>query len=115
MSKISREFVIDANRSVAATGVTAAINVSQDDGYCFQTVFTGLAASASGTCTLQTSLNGVNFSDYPSSAQNFTNATDNLMWEVTTKRHEHVRLKFTANATGTGTCTTTFYSEAFTD
>ncbi len=115
MAKISRQFVIDSARSVAATGVTPSIEVSQEDGYCFQTVFTGLAATASGTLTLQTSLDNVNFSAYPSSAQNFTNATTNLVWEVTTKRHRFARLVVTAAATGTGTATTTFYGETFTE
>ncbi len=115
MAKISRQFTIDSARSVAATGVMPSIEVSQEDGYCFQTVFTGLAATASGTLTLQTSLDNVNFSAYPSSGQNFTNATTNLMWEVTAKRHRYVRLVLSAVATGTGTATTTFYGETFTE
>ena len=115
MAKISRQFTVDTARSVAATGVMPSIEVSQEDGYCFQTVFTGLEATASGTLTLQTSLDNVNFSDYPSSGQNFASGTSNLMWEVTNKRHRYARLKLTATATGTGTCATTFYGETFTE
>jgi hypothetical protein len=115
MAKISRQFTIDSARSVAATGVMPSIEVSQEDGYCFQTVFTGLAATASGTVALQTSIDNVNFSAYPSGSQNFTNTTTNLMWEVTTKRHRYARLVVTAAATGTGTATTTFYGETFTE
>ena len=115
MSKIVREFVIDTSRSVAATGVTPAIDVSQDDGYCLQTVFTGIATGASGTLTLQTSLDGTNFADYPSSGQSFASGTTSLIWEVTTKRHQKARLSLSAVAAGTGTCTTTYYGEVFTD
>ena len=115
MSKISREFVIDSARSVAATGYTAGIEVSQDDGYAIQTVFSGLATGASGTLTLQTSLDGTNYADYPSSGQNFASGTSTLIWEMSSKRHQHARLKLSAVASGTGTCTTTFYGETFTD
>jgi hypothetical protein len=111
MAKISRQLTVDSDRSVAASGVTPPVDVSQYDGYSLQTVFSGLAASASGTATIQTSLNGVNFSDYPASAQTFASGTDNLLWEVTQKFHTFVRLKFTTSATGTGTATTTFYAE----
>jgi hypothetical protein len=115
MSKIVRTFVIDTARSVAATGATPKIEVDQDDGYCMQTVFTGLATGASGTLTLQTSLDGTNFADYPSSGQSFASGTTSLIWEVTTKRHKWARLALSAVAAGTGTCTTTYYGEVFTD
>jgi len=114
MSKISRTFVMDANRSVAATGLTPSIEVDIDDGYCLQTVFTGLSSGASGTLTLQTSLDGVNFSDYSGSALSFASGTTSLVWEVTTKRHKWAKLALSAVA-GTGTCTTTYYGEVFTD
>ena len=116
MSKIVRTFVIDTSRSVAATGATPQIEVDQEDGYCMQTVFTGLATGASGTITLQTSIDGTNFAAYPSSAQNFASGTTTLIWEVTTKRHKFARLSLSAPvASGTGTCTTTYYGETFTD
>jgi hypothetical protein len=115
MAKISRQFTIDSARSVAATGVMPSIEVSQEDGYCFQTVFSDMESGASGTLTLQTSLDNANFSDYPSSGQNFTDASTNLMWEVTTKRHRYARLVLSAVTTGTGTATTTFYGETFTE
>jgi hypothetical protein len=115
MSKIARTFVIDASRSVAASGFTPNFEVDRDDGYCFQTVFTGLATGASGTLTLQTSLDGTNFADYPSSGQSFASGTTSLIWEVTTKRHKWARLALSAVASGTGTCTTTYYGEVFTD
>jgi hypothetical protein len=115
MAKIDRSFVIDSSRNVAATGVTPAIEVAQDDGYSFQTVFTGLAPTASGTVTLQVSLDNVNFADYTGSAQNFASGTSNLIIEVTSKRHRYARLKFGPVSAGTGTCTTTFFGEAFTE
>ena len=115
MAKIDRSFVIDLSRNVAATGVTPAIEVAQDDGYSFQTVFTGLAPTASGTVTLQVSLDNVNFADYTGSAQNFASGTGNLIIEVTAKRHRYARLKFGPVSAGTGTCTTTFFGEAFTE
>ena len=116
MSKITRSFVIDTARSVAATGVTPSIEVDQDDGYYLQTLFTGLSTGASGTLTLQTSLNGTNFAAYPRSAQSFASGTTTLVWEVTQKRHKWARLILSdVVASGTGTCTTTFYGEVFTD
>lgn len=115
MSKITRSFVVDTSRSVAATGFSPKIEVDQDDGYCFQTVFSGLATGASGTLTLQTSLDGTNFAAYPSSGQSFASGTTSLIWEVTTKRHKWARLALSAVAAGTGTCTTTYYGEVFTD
>ena len=115
MSKIDRNFAIDTDRSVAATGVTPAIEVAQDDGYSFQTVFTGLAGTASGTLTLQVSLDNTTFADYASSGQNFASGTTTLIWEVTAKRHRFARLKLSAVGAGSGTCTTTFYGETFTD
>jgi len=115
MAKIDRSFVIDLSRNVAATGVTPAIEVAQDDGYSFQTVFTGLASTASGTVTLQISLDNTNFADYTSSAQNFASGTTSLVWEVTSKRHRYARLKFGPVGAGTGTCTTTFFGETFTE
>lgn len=115
MSKISRQYEVDTSRSVAASGYTAALEVDRDDGYTLQTVFSGLATGASGTITLQTSIDGTNFADYPSGNQNFASGTSTLIWEVTTKRHKWARLAFTANASGTGTATTTFYGEVFTD
>lgn len=115
MAKMDRSFVIDLSRSVAATGVTPAIEVAQDDGYSFQTVFTGLAGTASGTLTLQVSLDNTNFADYASSAQNFASGTTTLIWEVTEKRHRYARLALTAPGAGSGTCTTTFYGETFTE
>jgi hypothetical protein len=114
MAKITRQFTIDSARSIAASGVTAPIDVSQDDGYCVETIFTGLGTGASGTMTLQVSINGVNFSDYPSSAQNFAASDTCLLWEVDTKRHKYMRMELTAVA-GTGTATTTFYGETFTE
>jgi hypothetical protein len=114
MAKITRQFVIDTARSVAATGVTAPIDVSQDDGYCVETVFTGLGTGASGTSTLQVSVNGTTFSDYPSSGQSYTSTTSSLLWEVDTKRHKFMRMQFSAVA-GTGSATTTFYGETFTE
>jgi hypothetical protein len=114
MSKITRQFVIDSARSIAASGLTAPIEVSQDDGYCVETVFTGLGTGASGTMTLQVSINGTNFSDYPSSGQNFTSSSTSLLWEVDTKRHRYMRMKLSAVA-GTGSATTTFYGETFTE
>ena len=115
MSKIDRSFVVDTARSVAATGVTPAIEVAQDDGYSLQTVFTGLASNASGTLTLQVSLDNAIFADYASSGQNFASGTSTLIWEVTSKRHRFARLKLSAVGAGSGTCTTTFYGETFTD
>lgn len=116
MSKIIRNFVLDASRAVGTAAATPAIKVDQDDGYCLQTVFTGLATGASGTLTLQTSIDGTNFAAYPSSAQNFASGTTSLIWEVTTKRHKFARLSLSAPvASGTGTCTTTYYGETFTD
>lgn len=114
MSKISRNFVIDSNRSIAATGLTPNIEVDIDDGYCLQTTFSALSSGAAGTLTLQTSLDGVNFADYSGSALSFSSGTTTLVWEVTTKRHKWSRLALTGVA-GTGTCSTTYYGEVFTD
>jgi hypothetical protein len=116
MSKVTRSFVIDTSRSVAATGVTPSIEVARDDGYTLQTVFTGLATGASGTLTLQTSIDGTNFANYTSGNQNFASGTSNLMWEVPTKRHKYLRLSLSGVvASGTGTCTTTYYGEVLAD
>jgi hypothetical protein len=115
MSKTSRQLQIDTSRSVAASGYSAAIDVARDDGYTLQTVFTGLATGASGTLTLQTSIDGTNFANYTSGNQNFASGTSTILWEVVTKRHKWVRLALTANTAGTGTCTTTYYGEVFND
>ena len=108
-------FIYDASRSVAATGVTGALEVEAWDRYALQSAFTGLAATASGTITLQTSLNGTTFTDYPNSAQNFASGTTSLMWELTVKSHRYMRMQLSGTTTGTGTVTTTFYSERMTD
>ena len=115
MSKESRKFVIDSGRSIAATGVTGAIDVQQDDGYCLQTVFTGIAASASGTCVLQISVDGTNFADYSNGSQNYSDTTKSLLWEVTEKRHTYARIKISATSGGSGTCVTTYCGEVFKD
>lgn len=115
MAKMDRSFVIDLTRDVSASGVTPAIEVAVDDGYAFQTVFSGLAADASGTMTLQISLDNTNFADYSSSAQNYASGTTSLIWEVTSKRHRYARLALSAPGAGSGTCTTTFYGETFTE
>lgn len=115
MAKISRKFVMDDARAVSTSANSAAISVSQDDGYCLHAVFANMAATAAGSIKLQISLDGTNFSDYPSSSQDFTNTTTNLFWEVSTKRHLYVRLALTATGTGAGTVTSTFYGETFTE
>lgn len=115
MGKIARQFVIDTSRSLAATGVTPPIEVTKDDGYCFQTTFTGIQASATGTLKLQVSVDGINFADYASGSQNFSDATTTLLWEVTEKRHSHARINLSATSGGTGTATTTFCGEVFTE
>lgn len=113
MAKISRQFDLDVARSVAATGVTPALNVSLDDGYCIETVFSGLAPTASGTCVLQISVGGVAFADYNNSSQNFASGTKSLVWEVSPKRHKFARIKFSASAGASGTATTTYAGETF--
>jgi hypothetical protein len=115
MAKMTREFVIDLSRSVAASGVTPAIDVSQDDGYSFETIFTDLAGTASGTVTLQVSVGGVQFADYSGSGQNFASGTSILIVEIESKRHKFARLKFDGTTAGTGTAATTFYGETFTE
>lgn len=117
MSKISREFTVDSARSVAATGVLPAIEVSLDDGYAIETVFTGMAATASGTISLEVSLTGAagTYAAYTSGSQNYASGTTCLVWEVTSKRHRYARLNLSAAGSGSGTCTTTFYGETFTD
>ena len=116
MSKITRYFAIDTARTVGTAAETPAIKVDQEDGYCLQTVFSGLSTGASGTITLQTSIDGTNFASYPSSGQNFASGTTNLVWEVTQKRHKLARLALSAVvASGTGTCTTTYYGEVLAD
>jgi hypothetical protein len=115
MSKITRSFVVETDRSVAVPAYCPVLKVEQDDGYSLQTLFTGLAANAGGALSLQTSLDGVSFSDYPGSGQLFNVTTSSLIWEVTTKRHKFVRLVLSSPAGGSGTCTTTFFGEVFTD
>lgn len=115
MAKRTRQFVIDSARAVSTTAQSGTIDVSDEDGYYIQAVFAGMAATAAGNMKLQTSLDGTNFSDYPSSQQNFTNTTTNLVWEVTTKRHKLVRLALTATGTGAGTVTSTLYGETLED
>lgn len=115
MGKIARQFVIDTDRSLAATGVTPPIDVTQDDGYCFQTTFTDIEASATGTLKLQVSVDGVNWADYASGSQNFTDASTTFLWEVTEKRHTHARINLSATSGGTGTATTTYAGEVFTE
>lgn len=115
MSKISRQFTLESGRSVAATGFSPAIEVSQDDGYSIAVVFTGLATGASGTVTLQVSLDDTNFANYASGNQNYSSGTSTLTWEVTSKRHRFARMAWTAVASGSGTAVTTFYGESFQD
>jgi hypothetical protein len=115
MGKIARQFVIDTDRSIAVTGATPGIEVTQDDGYCFQTVFTGIASGATGTLKLQVSVDGTNYADYSSGSQNFSDSTTTLLWEVTEKRHTHARINLSATSGGTGTATTTFAGEVFTE
>ena len=115
MSKISRSFTFDSARSIAATGTTAAIEVAQDDGYSMQAVFAGIQTGCTGTVALQVSNNNTNFADYPSSSQNWSDATTNLFWEVTEKRHRYARLKISATSAGSGTVTSTYFGEVFTD
>lgn len=113
MAKISREFQFDSDRDISATGFTSPILVDQDDGYTFQTTFFDLESGASGTVTLQTSINGTEFADYPNAGQNFTDTTTTLIWEMAHKRHKWARLAFTAPASGTGTSESTYYGERF--
>lgn len=113
MAKQTRQFVIDSARSIAASGVTPTIEVAQDDGYFIESVFTGIQTGATGTATLQVSLSGTVFSDYPSSAQNFSDATTVLSWEVDTKRHKYARIMFDDVSGGSGTVTTTYFGEVF--
>lgn len=115
MGKIARQFVIDTDRSIAATGISPSIDVTQDDGYCFQTVFTGIESGATGTLKLQVSVDGTNFADYASGSQNFSDSTTTLLWEITEKRHTHARINLSATSGGTGTATTTFCGEVFTE
>lgn len=115
MSKISRSFTFDSARSIAATGVTAPIEVAQDDGYSMQVVFTGIQTGCTGTVALQVSNNGTNFATYPSGGQNWSDATTTLFWEVTEKRHRYARLAITATSAGSGTCASTYFGEVFTD
>ena len=115
MAKITREYVIDAARAVSTTGQSPKIDVQILDGYCIQAVFAGMAATAAGSVKLQISLDGTNFSDYPSSSQNFTNTTTSLVWEVSSKRHKYIRMALTATGTGDGTVTSTLYGETFTE
>jgi hypothetical protein len=116
MAKIARQFVIDSARSIAATGVTPGLEVTQDDGYCFQTVFTGTKTGATGTLQLQVSVDGTNYADYSNGSQNFSDSTTSVLWEVTEKRHTHARVKLSAvSASATGTITTTYCGEVFTE
>lgn len=95
------------NTMLAATSLTStfngpAVDVEQYLGYYIQCNFdfSGGADSA-GTIKLQTSIDGVNFGDYPNSTQNITNASTSAHWEVYVKFHKFVRVVWT-NSSGTG-------------
>lgn len=90
-----------------AVSLTASFNgpgvdVSQYVGYYIQVVFdyTDLGTSA-GTVKLQTSIDGINYDDYPSSSKAITNASISGSWEVYYKFHKFVRVVW-VNSSGTG-------------
>jgi hypothetical protein len=115
MSKITRSFTVETGRSVAVPGYFPILKVEQDDGYSLQAIFSGMESTAAGAISLQTSVDGVTFSDYPGSGLLFNAATPTLTWEVTSKKHKFVRMVLSSPAGGSGTCTTTFFGEVFTD
>jgi hypothetical protein len=87
--------------SLTTTFSGPGVDVSQYLGYYLQAVFdySGGGTSA-GTVKLQTSIDGVNYDDYPNSSKAITSATTSASWEVYYKFHQYVRVAW-VNGSGT--------------
>lgn len=94
-----RETILDQAITVGVTSTI--VNLNAIEGYAIQATWSG-GASFTGTLSLESSLDSVNFVEVPNSSQAITGATGTHLWNAVDQHYEFVRAKLVVT-TGTAT------------